>query len=436
MNKDTVKGAGLFALRYELRIAFRYLFGKRNEGGLSAIAWYSLIGVMLSVATLIIIQAVMIGFREEFVLKILGANPHLSIYSDTFVSEKRKGLDENLQDSIIKKVNLSKSVITTMPIISETVMASSSSANYGVQVFGIKKEDLLELPLLASPEKVEGEIKSFGDGVAIGSALARQLGIRVGSNLRLVTPSGAKTAFGITPRAMDVKISYIFTVGRYDIDSTRIYMPMNDAQLYFSRNGVVDRIDILVDEPNEIHSISDEITLLLMEIKEGKFVLWNWKQASNAFLSALDIERKAMFVIWSLVVLIAALNIISGLVMLVKNKTQDIAILRTIGFSKNSIMRIFFISGSLIGVIGTILGVILGCVFSLNLQEIQNFVEFLFGGSVWDPQVRYLTEIPIKLRLNDIASATFIALIISLLITIFPSYRAASLNPIEGLRNG
>ena len=178
---------------------------------------------------------------------------------------------------------------------------------------------------------------------------------------------------------MDFKVSYIFTVGRYDIDSTRIYMPMSEAKIFFNRNNSVDRIDVLVDQPNTIESISDKINLNLMEVKGNKFVVWDWKQASNSFLSALDIERKAMFVIWSLVVLIAALNIISGLVMMVKNKTQDIAILRTIGFSRFSIMRIFFIAGSLIGVFGTILGVILGCLFSLYLHEIQNLVEFIFG---------------------------------------------------------
>ena len=188
---------------------------------------------------------------------------------------------------------------------------------------------------------------------------------------------------------------------------------------------------------SEIFRTKKNIEILELEkIKGEKFVIWTWKQASNSFLSALDIERKAMFVIWSLVVLIAALNIISGLVMLVKNKTQNIAILRTIGFSKYSIMRIFFIAGSMIGLTGTFLGIVLGCTFALNLQAIQSGVELIFGGSVWDPQVRYLTQIPVKLRLNDILSATLISLAISFLITIFPSYRAASLNPVDGLRNG
>lgn len=436
MGEGSVKQAGLFALNYELRIAFRYLFAKRSEGGLSAVAWYSLIGVTLSVATLIVIQAVMIGFRVEFVSKILGANSHLSVYSDSFIKEKRQGLNKELQEIISEKLKQVDSVINTMPIIMETVMASSTSGNAGVQVFGIQEEDLLKLPLLINPENTQGDIKKFSDGIAIGSSLARQLGVKVESNIRLVSPSGAKTVFGVTPRAMDFKVSYIFTVGRYDIDSTRIYMPISDAKNFFNRNNSVDRIDVLVDQPNIIESISDEINLNLMEVKGNKFVVWNWKQASNSFLSALDIERKAMFVIWSLVVLIAALNIISGLVMMVKNKTQDIAILRTIGFSRFSIMRIFFIAGSLIGVLGTILGVILGCLFSSYLHEIQNLVEFIFGGTVWDPQVRYLTKIPVKLRTSDILSATSIALVISLLITILPSYRAASLNPIEGLRHG
>lgn len=436
MVKGTVNRSILKALRYEVKIALRYLFAKRNEGGLSAVAWYSLLGVMLSVATLIVIQSVMIGFREEFVSKILGANPHISIYSDSFILNKRIGFDKASQDEVSENIKILGVASSVIPVIVETVMASSESGNSGAQVFGVSERDLLNIPLIANPENSKGDIGDFSEGVAIGSALARQLGVMVGSNIKLISPSGAKTPFGVAPRAIDRNITYVFGVGRYDIDSTRIYMPMSDAEVSFNRNGKADRIDLMVNEPNIIESISDEINLQLMKIKTGKFVLWNWKQASNAFLSALDIERKAMFVIWSLVVLIAALNIISGLVMLVKNKTQDIAILRTIGFSRLSIMRIFFVSGSLIGVIGTVLGIILGCVFCLNLHQIQNLVEVIFGGSIWDPQVRYLTEIPVKLRLNDILSVTAISLVISVLITIFPSYRAASLNPVEGIKNG
>ena len=391
---------------------------------------------MLSVATLIVIQAVMIGFREEFVSKILGANPHVSIYTDTFSNGKRVGFDKDLQLLLEQKLNSIDGVVHSFPIILENVMASTNSKNSGVQVYGISVSDLMRIPLIKNPETVEGDLKEFDSGVAIGAALARQLGIRVGGSLRLISPSGPKTAFGVTPRVIDVKVSYIFSVGRYDIDSTRVFIPIDDAKKYFNRNDTIDRIDVFVETPNNIEIISDEINLAFNGISEKNYTLWNWKQASNSFLSALDVERKAMFIIWSLVVLIAALNIISGLVMLVKNKTQDIAILRTIGFSKSSIMRIFFFSGFLIGVLGTFFGLILGCTFALNIHDIQGLVEGLFGGSIWDPQVRYLTKIPVKLRIEDIAWATIVALAISLIITIFPSYRAASLNPIEGLRNG
>ncbi len=435
MKKGSAQDSGVLSLKYEIRIAYRYLFAKKVEGGLSAVAWYSLIGVMLSVATLIVIQSVMIGFREEFVSKILGANPHVSIYTDTFLNGKRIGFDENLQSSLKEKLNTIDGVEHSFPVILENVMASTRSANSGVQVFGIHGPDLMKIPLIKSPESVEGDLKDFSRGVAIGAALARHLGVSLGESLRLISPSGAKTAFGITPRAIDVEVSYIFSVGRYDIDSTRVYMPIDKAKKYFNRNNTIDRIDVFVERPNSIEIISDEINLAIMGISETNFVLWNWKQASNSFLTALDVERKAMFVIWSLVVLIAALNIISGLVMLVKNKTQDIAILRTIGFSKLSIMRIFFFSGFFIGVLGTLSGLLLGCTFALNIHEIQKIVEGLFGGSIWDPQVRYLTKIPIKLRIEDITWATTVALVISLIITIFPSYRAASLNPIDGLRN-
>ena len=435
MREDSIQDSGVLSLKYEIRIAYRYLFAKKSEGGLSAIAWYSLIGVMLSVATLIVIQSVMIGFREEFVSKILGANPHVSIYTDAFSNGKRVGFDGDLQSLLKERLSSINEVEHSFPIILENVMASTKSASTGVQVFGIHESDLIKIPLIKNPETVEGDLKKFGNGVAMGAALARQLGVRVGGSLRLISPSGAKTAFGVTPRSIDVKVSYIFSVGRYDIDSTRIFMQIDEAKKYFNRNGTIDRVDVFVKQPNNIEIISEKINLAILGISETEFALWNWKQASHSFLAALDVERKAMFVIWSLVVMIAALNIISGLVMLVKNKTQDIAILRTIGFSKLSIMRIFFFSGFLIGVLGTFSGILLGCSFALNIHEIQNLVEGLFGGSIWDPQVRYLTKIPVKLRIEDIAWATMVALGISLIITIFPSYRAASLNPIEGLRN-
>ena len=232
------------------------------------------------------------------------------------------------------------------------------------------------------------------------------------------------------PRINDYEVVYIFKVGRYDVDRTRAYIPLEEAQLFFNREGVVDEIEIRVDRPTEVEDMSAPIAGVL----GPGAILWTWKQDSSVMIAALDIERRTMLIILSLVVLIAALNIISGLIMLVKNKGRDIGILRTMGLTRGAIMRVFFICGSSIGVIGTLLGVILGCTFAYYIQEIQALVEWISGGDVWNPQVRLLTEVPSKLRWEDIAAAMTIALVLSFLITLIPARNAARLDPVEALR--
>ena len=386
---------------------------------------------MLGVATLIVVQAVMIGFREEFTDRILGANAHVSVYSMTYEDEFGR------QTRVIKDfaeraraVAAVPGVVQAAPVIKGQVMASGNGRNNGVEIIGISAADLAATPLIAQPEDSLGSLADFEKGVAIGSGISRELGVTIGDKIKLISPEGVKTVMGTAPRVASYDVVYIFQVGRWDIDRTRIYMPFAAAQSYFNREGVADEIEVRVENPDAVEDLYDPLLAAIGD----KGLLWTWKEASSAFLDALDVERHVLFIVLSLVVLIAALNIISGLVMLVKNKGRDIGILRTMGMSQGSIMRIFFICGSMIGVIGTLLGVVIGCLFALNITQIQAVVEAISGGSIWDPQVRFLTEIPARLRWQDVASAMGMALGLSFLITLIPARNAARMNPVEALR--
>ena len=416
---------------FEWLIAWRYLRARRKEGGISVIAWYALIGVMLGVATLIVVQAVMFGFRMEFTDKILGANPHVTIFAAPTFDES--GAPDRLIhdfDAMTARVAAVPGVTSAAPLIRGQVMVSANGRALGVEVLGIRAEDLAKVPLIAHPEEEQGDLAGFANGIAIGSGIARELGVTVGDAITLISPEGMDTPFGTQPRFNDYTVGYIFGVGRYDIDRTRAYLPFAEAQSYFNREDGADEIDVMVAAPDRV----DDLRPALLEASAPRGEVWTWKQASGAFLSALDVERRVMFIILSLVVLIAAMNIISGLVMLVKNKGRDIGILRTMGFTRGSIMRIFFICGSMIGVAGTVAGVILGCLFAYYIQEIQGVVEWISGGSVWNPEVRYLTHIPAHLRLVDVAAVAGTALLLSFLITLLPARNAARLNPVEALR--
>ena len=428
--KKKINSVGVFPFSwFEWLVAWRYLRSRRKDGGISVIAWYALIGVTLGVGTLIVVQAVMLGFREEFTAKIIGANAHVSIIKS--YENNNKGsllLDYNfLSDSI----NNLDEVVGAFPVIKGQVMGAHKGKNVGVQVFGVNPRDLSLLSAISKPEFFLGNIADFGAGVAVGSGIARSLNIQIGDKISLLSFDGIKTAFGVAPRVSEFTVVYIFRVGRFDIDSTRLYMPLVDAQSYFNKETGVDQIDVILSEPTKVDITKSAIASVI----DKKYILWTWKDASGAFLRALDVERRVMLIILSLVILIASLNIISGLVMLVKNKTKDIAILRTIGFTQGSILRIFFICGSLIGIIGTALGLAWGCLFAIYITEIQHLVESLVGGSIWNSEVRFLTDVPAKLRGYDLLLAMALSLGISLSITIIPARNAAKINPAEAIRN-
>ena len=417
---------------FEWLIAWRYLRARRKDGGISVIAWYALIGVMLGVATLIVVQAVMIGFREEFTDRILGANPHVTVYLTPEVDDA--GVSDRLirdYDALAARLAAVPGVTQAAPEVQGQVMAAANGRNAGVEVIGARPEDLARVPLVAHPEVVMGDLGRLDEGVAIGVGVARELGVGVGDVVTLISPQGMETPFGTQPRIVDYEVVYVFGVGRYDIDRTRVYLGLAEAQSFFDREGAVDQISVSVANPAQV----DDLRAGLLAAAGERGAIWTWRDASSAFLDALDVERRVMFIILSLVVLIAALNIISGLVMLVKNKGRDIGILRTMGLTSGSIMRVFFLCGAGIGVTGTLLGVILGCLFAYYIQDIQGIVEWISGGSVWNPEIRFLTEIPSRLRLGDVAAVAAMALGLSFVITLAPARNAARLNPVEALRH-
>jgi lipoprotein-releasing system permease protein len=393
--------------------------------------WISLIGIALAVFALIATMAVRSGFRADFTATILGANAHVTIYETNYTEEgMRRGIIA--YPEMVANVAAVEGVTRVAPIIRGQVMASSASRNTGVEVYGETLADLRTLPLVANPEAYSGSLDDFGEGgIAIGSGVARTLGVRVGDFVTLISPDGVKTPFGTSPRINDYNVAYIFQVGRSDIDRTRIYMPFEEAQSFFNREGSADELEVAVADPEAV----DDMRLALIEAAGQRVVIWTWRDASGAFLRALEVEDNVMFILMSILVLIAAMNIISGLIMLVKNKTRDIGILRTMGLTQGSIMRIFFISGASIGLVGTALGVILGCLFAIYIDPVFAFVDGVMGGGVWDPNVRYLSRLPAKLELGDVLSAVTLSLTLSFVITIFPARRAAKMDPVEALRN-
>ena len=412
-------------------IAWRYLRAKRAEGGVSVMTWISLIGITLAVFALIATLAVRAGFRAEFVDTILGANAHVTVYSAGTLDEAGqsvKGFKD--YDAVAARLAAIPGVTRAAPLIKGQVMATAGQGTTGAEVFGIRQQDLKTIPRVGLGSNAMGDIERFDQGIAIGSGIARELGIGLGDRLRLIAPSGVKTAFGTSPRVNAYEVVYIFTAGRYDIDHTRIYMPFAEAQSYFNREAYADEFEVMVKDPEDI----DDYAMAAMQAAGPDALLWTWRDSAGSFLRALDIEDNVMFIIMSILVLIAAMNIISGLIMLVKNKGRDIGILRTMGLTEGSILRIFFICGAFTGVIGTVCGVALGCLFAIYIDPIFSFVNYIAGGGVWDPSIRGIYALPAKLQWHDVGSAVALSLGLSFIVTIFPARRAARMNPVEALR--
>ncbi|GKY88324.1 ABC transporter substrate-binding protein [Sinisalibacter aestuarii] len=412
-------------------IAWRYLRARRAEGGVSVMTWISLIGITLAVAALIITLAVRTGFREEFVDTILGANAHVTVYA-RLTADETGNMTRDIADYDAWAARIAQvpGVTHAAPLIKGQVMANAGANNSGVQVFGIRAADLAAIPRIADPEEAVGSLDDFPRGIAIGSGVARELGVYLGDKVKIISPNGVKTAFGTTPRVSVYEVVYIFTAGRWDIDQTRVYLPFEVAQTFFNKEGRADEIEVMVDDPERI---TERIAPIMAAAGENA-AIWTWRDSAGAFLRALDMEDNVMFVILSVLVLIASMNIISGLVMLVKNKGRDIGILRTMGLTEGSVLRVFFLVGASTGLVGTAMGVVLGVLFAVNIDYVFAVVDYIAGGGVWDPSVRGIYQLPATVRMGDVLSAVSLSLTLSFLVTIFPARRAARMNPVEALR--
>ena len=408
---------------FEWDIASRYLRARRREGFISVIAGFSLVGIGLGVATLIIVMAVMTGFRETLISQILGVNPHLNV-----TSQQEKFEDYDTLAVAIRQVD---GVIHAAPTIEGQVLASSASGHSGVIVRGMRREDLAKLKVVTEPEASRGSLDTYGgdDGVAIGDGVARKLGLGIGDNITLISPDGDLTPFGITPRSKSYPIAYIFKLGLSQYDAAFVYMPLRESQLYFNKKGRVDSLEVTVAEPENVGDYVQPIR----QVSNQSVGIYTWKDLQGSLIGALDVERNVMFLILTLIILVAALNIISGLVMLVKDKARDVAILRTMGMSRGAVLRVFFICGAAIGVIGAVCGTILGVLFCLNIGSIQRAVESVVG-PVFPADVYGLSGLPAVLEPGDVFFTLFMALFLSFIATLYPAWKAAKLDPVEALR--
>ena len=408
---------------FEWLLARRYLRARRKEGFISVIAGFSFIGIMLGVATLIIVMAVMNGFRSELIQKILGVNGHVIVYR---VAEPFTDYDE--ASARLAQV---PGVRAVLPLVEGQAMISSNAVSLGGLIRGVSEGALRQMPLVADNVRF-GSLDGFDDSesLAIGIRLANMLRVSAGDAITLVSPKGAATPFGTAPRIKRYTVSAVFELGMSEYDKAMIFMPLKEAQRYFSRPGQVDVIEVLLNEPEKVGDV-----LAPLEAAGGPTLhLTDWRKRNETFFTVLEVERNVMFIILSLIVLVAALNIISGLMMLVKDKGRDIAILRTMGATKGAMMRVFLITGASIGIVGTIAGLILGIVFCWNIEGIRQIVQRMTGTTLMDPTVYYLSRMPAEVDVRETTAIVIMALVLSVLATLYPSWRASRLDPVEALR--
>ncbi|HEY2528407.1 MAG TPA: lipoprotein-releasing ABC transporter permease subunit [Xanthobacteraceae bacterium] len=408
--------------RFEWMLSLRYLRARRQEGFISVIAGFSFLGIMLGVATLIIVMAVMNGFRQELLNKILGLNGHLLI----------QPLESPLTDwaAIADRVSKIAGIRLAAPIVEGQALASSPFNASGVLVRGFRGADLQKLAVAQNIK--QGTLDGFdhGQGIVIGSRLADQLSVRAGDTLTLVAPRGAVTPMGWMPRIKTYKIAAVFEIGMSEYDSAFVFMPLTEAQAYFNRSGDVTAIEVYTDDPDDI----DRFRKLVTDAAARPIYMVDWRQRNATFFNALQVERNVMFLILALIVLVAALNIVSGLIMLVKDKGSDIAILRTMGATKGAIMRVFLITGASIGFVGTLFGFLLGTVVCLNIESIRQFISWLTNTELFSPELYFLSKLPADMSVKETTAVVVMALGLSLLATLYPSWRAARLDPVEALR--
>jgi lipoprotein-releasing system permease protein len=410
--------------RYERMVAKRYLLPGKGEGFIFLVAAISLMAVALGVAALIIVMSVMNGFRAELFDKIVGLNGHAVI-------QGYEGRLANWQE-IADRARKTPGVTSALPLIDQPLMASSNGRVEGVLVRGMRIEDLRSNPTL-NANITAGNLAAVQPGsgrVAIGSRLAELLGAFPGSEIALISPEGRSTVVGTVPRIVSYTVGAVFEVGVYDYDKAFVVMPLEDAQTLLLMGDQVGMIEIQSTDPDTV----DQILAPLEPVVRGRGIIVDWRQMNSALFEALEIERIAMFVVLSLIVLVAVFNILSSLIMLVRAKTRDIAILRTMGASRRGMMKVFVTVGVIIGSLGIMLGLILGAVFLFFRQGVVNAIQLLTGQNLWDPSVRFLSELPSKTDPFEVTAIVLTALILSFLATLYPAWKAASTDPVQVLR--
>ncbi|WP_042995569.1 lipoprotein-releasing ABC transporter permease subunit [Bartonella quintana] len=409
---------------YEWMIAFRYMIPNKKHVVASVISIISLIGIMLGVFALVVVMAVMNGFRTELLNRILGMNGHLIVQT----------INSGFSDykTLIPSLESVDGVKFALPVIEgQALVQGDLQGGAGALVRGMRKQDLEKLKTVSQNIKL-GSLAQFDkeEGVVIGSGLAEKLRLTVGSDLRIITPDGDATPFGVTPRVKAYKVTAIFEVGMSEYDSIFVFMPLYEAQMFFNLGDKVQSLELFLNDPDAV----DQIKPIVEKAIDQQVYLIDWRTRNQAFFSALQIERNVMFFILSLIVLVAALNIVSGLIMLVKDKSHDIAILRTMGAQKSTILRIFIVTGMMIGLVGTVLGLIFGVIATVNINHIQDFVSWLFNVDVFNPQLYFLTKLPAQLDWRQTVMVAGMALFLSFLAALIPAWRAAKLDPVQALR--
>jgi lipoprotein-releasing system permease protein len=412
---------------FERAVAFRYLRARKGERFVSLIAWFSLAGIALGVATLIIVMSVMNGFRQELLGRILGLNGHLGVFAQV------GGLRDF--DDVAAKLRALPGVRSATPIVEGQVLLTSEFGGAsGGLARGIKPEDLRARAIIAgnirqgSLEEFEGE-----DAIVIGTRLAQRMRLTVGDRITLVSPQGRTTVMGTVPRVRAYTVVALFEVGMHEYDSSFVFLPMRAAQIFFQLGDAATQVEVFVADPLRVRPLVGEIWRVLQGGPGVRIV--SWEDANSSFFNAVQVERNVMFLILTLIIIVAAFNIVSSLIMLVKDKGRDIAILRTMGATRGSVLRIFLICGASIGVLGTAIGVTLGLVFCLNIESIRQALQSLTGTELFSAEIYFLTRLPAIIDWNEVAQVVAMGLGLSLLATLYPSFRAGRVDPVEALRN-
>jgi lipoprotein-releasing system permease protein len=407
---------------FERMVAGRYLRSRKAEGFVSVIAGFSFLGIMLGVATLIIVMAVMNGFRQELITRILGLNGHINVYSQV----------GSMYDYDVTALKLEEieSIKSVFPMVEGQALLSFNNNSTGVVVRGYNLSDFLRKPII-SESIIAGNIKDFtGTKVAIGNAMAERLNLRIGDLITLIAPKGKVTPFGTIPRSRSYEISLIFDVGMYEYNSGFVFMPLKTAQIFFQYQDTVSSLEVITDDPLQIDYPRSAVAMELQGIAN----VYDWRDLNDSFFNALKVERNVMFLILTLIILVAAFNIISSMIMLVKDKSHDIAIMRTMGASRDTMLKIFVLTGASIGFFGTFVGAVLGISFAQNIETIRRGLERLTGTDLFAAEIYFLSQLPASIEWTEVFAVILMALILSILATLYPAWRAARLDPVEALR--